>query len=375
MKAAARIAVFCALLLGLPLLGVWRAGLPVKEYLRFPPLTEQVSQPAFSWIVFFALSAFVAAWTLPLVIRALRCRGAAAERGLDGPRRRFPWWGWASLAAGLIVWALAWTRFDWFAGLQRHTFVPLWLAYIVTVSAVTFKRTGGCLMLNRPAFFLWLFPVSAGFWWFFEYLNRFVRNWSYPGVELTGMEYSIQATFHFATVLPAVLATQELIGDSRLLRTAFSNHRPVNVRHPRAAGAALLVAAAISLAAVGVAPDMLFPMVWIAPGMVIIALQSLWGERHVFSPLAGGDWSGLVSSALAALMCGFFWEMWNWLSLLKWEYHVPYVHRFQLFEMPLIGYAGYLPFGVQCIIMGDLLLRTMQREPQPAATSLSSPVR
>jgi hypothetical protein len=42
------------------------------------------------------------------------------------------------------------------------------------------------------------------------------------------------------------------------------------------------------------------------------------------------------------------WEMWNFFSAAKWVYHVPFVNGFYLFEMPLLGFAGYVPFGVLC---------------------------
>ena len=32
----------------------------------------------------------------------------------------------------------------------------------------------------------------------------------------------------------------------------------------------------------------------------------------------------------------------------KWIYAVPYVHHFQVWEMPLLGFGGYLPFGMEC---------------------------
>ena len=31
-----------------------------------------------------------------------------------------------------------------------------------------------------------------------------------------------------------------------------------------------------------------------------------------------------------------------------WVYSIPYVNVHHLFEMPLLGYLGYLPFGVYC---------------------------
>jgi len=47
--------------------------------------------------------------------------------------------------------------------------------------------------------------------------------------------------------------------------------------------------------------------------------------------------------------------MWNFYSLARWTYSVPLVHRFQIFEMPLLGYAGYLPFGLECVLAGSLM--------------------
>jgi len=40
----------------------------------------------------------------------------------------------------------------------------------------------------------------------------------------------------------------------------------------------------------------------------------------------------------------------------KWVYDIPYVDALRLFEMPILGYAGYLPFGVLCAQVGGRLL-------------------
>jgi hypothetical protein len=80
--------------------------------------------------------------------------------------------------------------------------------------------------------------------------------------------------------------------------------------------------------------------------------------------MADGDWHAAVASGLAALQCGFFWEMWNVYSLAKWRYSIPFVGRFQLFEMPILGYAGYLPFGLECTVIGDLLMQAVGSRPK-----------
>jgi len=105
---------------------------------------------------------------------------------------------------------------------------------------------------------------------------------------------------------------------------------------------------ATGLAGLGLWPDLLFPLLWVSPLLLLTALQALRGRPTIFDPIAAGRWRRLYLLAAAALICGFFWEMWNYGSLAKWVYAVPFVHRFLLFEMPLLGYAGYLPFGLEC---------------------------
>jgi hypothetical protein len=49
----------------------------------------------------------------------------------------------------------------------------------------------------------------------------------------------------------------------------------------------------------------------------------------------------------AGLTCGFFWEMWNYWSMPKWTYDISYAGWLKVFEMPFLGYGGYLPFALE----------------------------
>jgi hypothetical protein len=109
------------------------------------------------------------------------------------------------------------------------------------------------------------------------------------------------------------------------------------------------------LAAIGIWPDYLFPLLWLSPLFVITSLQRLRGHRTIFAPLAEGNWRHVALLALSALICGFFWELWNVRSFAKWIYTVPFVGRFRVFEMPILGYTGYLPFGLECAVVADWL--------------------
>jgi len=355
-----KFAILAGMLLGLPLLGVILKGLPLFRYLEFPPQTRYVTHAPFSWPVFIGYLLLILAAVIPLVVRGIRGWRKVDERALT--TYSFPWWGRVAMAAGLIFWVLAWTRFSWFEPFQPHTFIPLWLSYIVVINAMTYRRRGTCMMVDRPGFFLALFPFSALFWWFFEYLNRFVQNWEYAGVHFSPWAYFWFATLSFSTVLPAVLGTREWLLASSWIQQGFKDFVRIRIPCSRAVAAAVLILSGAGLAGVGVWPNLLFPLLWISPLLIILSLQLFWQEPNMLDPLAKGDWRDFTASAFAALMCGGFWEMWNYYSLAKWEYSVPFVHRFLIFEMPVLGFAGYLPFGLECAVIGGIIGRWFHRK-------------
>ena len=346
-----------ALLIGLPLAGCFLAGHPVRQYLEFPPQTRYVTHAPFSTGAFILYVVFILLVVGLLVAAGFR-RSVVKIKSPGPLKRNFPWWGWAALSGCAVFWTLAWTRFPWFAAQQPHTFFPLWFTFIILINAVCFYRSGSCMLTARPVYFLRLFFISAFFWWFFEYLNRFVQNWTYTGSEYSPLTYFLLATLSFSTVLPAVLGMRDLLRTFPFIENRFYRLKPRPLNHPTVFAWLCLLFAGVGLAGIGVLPDLLFPLLWVSPLLVITGLQQLYGRPHIFSAGATGDWRPVVSAALAALICGFFWEMWNFYSLARWTYSVPLVHRFQIFEMPLLGYAGYLPFGLECAVMGSLFGET-----------------
>ena len=387
-----KITALTGMLVGLPVLGVYVAGYPVERYLEFPPQTRFVQHEPFSWLACAAMISAIAAVVVPLAICVLKCCFRSHREAGSPAVGRFPWWGWAAVGTGLVSWIAAWTRFSWLAGLQAHTFVPLWLSYVVTINALTYRKNGHCMMIDHPGFFVVLFPMSAAFWWYFEYLNRFVQNWYYVGSEYGAWAYFGLATVSFSTVLPAALGTRELLLSYCWIRPTSNAgktprvvippgsrdqsdlplSRPTRLTAERCNGESeietlqtdgwrrfvpwfVLGLAGIGLALIGVLPNYLFPVVWVSPALIIVSLQAVLGEHHIVSDMLEGIWHPSVSAALAALVCGWFWEMWNYHSLAKWEYSIPFVDRFHLFEMPILGYAGYLPFGLECLVVGLML--------------------
>lgn len=348
-------------LLILPLAGIKLAEVNnISYYLQFPPRTGSVEHAAFNCYVFWGLAAFLFFILLLFTLRALTCSCPEHkyERGIS-----LPWWGILGILTGILAWLLAWTRFPGLSHFQIYTFPVLWLSYILVMNSLSYTRTKKCLLLNRPFFLGTMFLSSVIFWWFFEYLNRFVQNWYYINTQLlTPWEYIVYASICFSTVLPAVLSTGEFFQTFSFFRKAYGNFIRIKPLRPKCLALLVLLISLGGLFGIGVYPNYLFPLLWISPLLIIVSLLSLLGKTHLFTPLSEGDWSRIVIMALAALFCGFFWEMWNFYSIRKWEYSIPFVHRYQIFEMPILGYTGYLPLGLECAVVGDLVSKLLPRE-------------
>ncbi len=367
-----------SMVLALPLIGAVLAGRDAREFLRFPPpLNIPTDYLRFSWFAAVAVLACVLALAWPWLRRlgALRDRSSgsagvspaselrnekqsARPQTIESSRRRFPPWGSVALIWTVAWWVLAWTRWDWFASLQRYTFFPLWVGFIVFVNAATQQRTGTCLMLRAPRRWCALFGLSAVCWWGFEWLNRFVENWHYLGAEGFGpASYAVHATLCFSTVLPAVGAIAEWIGSHpRWISWTAHGPRWSWLEH-RGAGVALVVGGVLALVCTGMFPRWSYPALWVAPLALFISVPVLAGHRGLTHEMARGDWSRAMTWMIASLACGFFWELWNWHSEAKWIYTVPGVERWHVFEMPALGYAGYLPFGLECLLVVELFAR------------------
>ena len=319
-----------------PLLGALGVeSFPWQLFLELPPRTHYMHHAELLWPVVYGVAAVALA---SMIWCGWMCAPWVGSNRAG--RGKFPWWVWLGALALGIGWATAWSRAAWMAVVHPFSFVLIWIGYILLVEALL-VRFGG-----RSSYALWgksylrLYPLSAMFWWTFELLNRFVQNWSYPALErFSASAYVGLASLAFSTVLPAVLATQRLLA----LFTSPSALAPVPLGRRQAA--ILLLVNCITLACVPIYPNQLFALVWLSPLVTAFCLAELFELRGLLSrrdPRAAARW------ALAALICGFFWELWNVHSAFKWLYHIPYVQIWHLFEMPLLGFAGYLPFGVLC---------------------------
>ena len=339
-----------------PLLGLAIAGKSIPAYLAFPPRTAFAAHAPFDWAIFAVMS------LAPIGVAVLYWVGMAKAKPAPSEftKGRFPWWGWLGIVMCAVAWYFAWHEDGVPPEWRRHLFTPLWLGYILAINALACRQSGWSMLTHRTGLLIALFAASVGFWWMFEYLNQFVTNWYYAGVKPAGdWDYFLQASLPFSTVLPAIASTWVWLRQfPRLDAIALPPLRG----HATLARYAL-PGGLVALACVGIWPEALYPALWLAPLLVLWSVQELLLGETLLTPMQHGDWRPLLQPALAALICGLLWELWNYGSLAKWHYSVPYVQRFLVFEMPLLGYAGYLPFGVECALVADLIARRLEGRP------------
>ncbi|MEX0385629.1 hypothetical protein [Spiribacter onubensis] len=343
-----------------PLVGSGLAGIDAGAFLRFPPRPLEPAPGSFTPWAFALYALLIVGVLAPFVLRITTGHAPAASRAVQAASeaRPFPAWGWAAVGMLALAWLVAWVPIPGLEEARRLSFTPLWVAYTIGVSAWIQRRGGRVLMLEQPRRFLALFPASALFWYLFEYINQFTGNWIYAGTGVAdhqALNWFLRSALPFSTVLPAVVVTRDLFATWPALSRGLDDFLPIRPSRPRVMAAWLLLAGVVGLVAVAVWPDALYALVWVGPPLIIVAVQAMSGERHLFSPVCRGDWRDAWLAVLAALFCGLCWELWNIFSLARWTYHIPHAQVLHVFEMPLLGYAGYLPFGITCIVAAQLL--------------------
>lgn len=262
--------------------------------------------------------------------------------------KRFPVHGWIGLGLAAVFWTLNWSL----PGLRTQwAFFPLWVGYCLTVDGLVFWRTGTSLFARNRKKYVGLFIASTPVWWLFELANWRLQNWHYIGAEaFSTFQFWFWATINFTTVIPAVF------GSAELMRSFLPGELkgPI-IRPTKAITLGFFVTGLVMLVLMVVWPSIFFPFIWFSLYFLLEPINIWLGHRTLVEWTKIGNWQPVISLWLGVLLTAFFWEMWNYFSYPKWVYHVPWGNWFHIFEMPLLGYGGYLPFALELFALYHLL--------------------
>lgn len=229
-------------------------------------------------------------------------------------------------------------------------FPLIWLSYILVIDSVIYNLKKRSWINNHFWGFVGVFILSAFFWYGFEALNVFVRNWNYIGSGAlgSGVSHSIFRFLSFSTVLPALLETYELILALRIFDGARLK-----------SGYKITSGFLYGMIGIGIGsffapilfPAFAFPLVWLSFFFILDPINYLNSRPSIIGHLQDKNLKVPLSLLLAGIVLGFLWEFWNYWAVIKWTYSIPYVGFFKIFEMPILGYFGYFPFAFELYAM------------------------
>ena len=275
-----------------------------------------------------------------LPVRRIPLRGKPVKRYL------LPYRGLLGLILICVAWPFSWAESG--TGLQ-YTFFPLWLGFILAVDGLVLRRTGTSLIVRSPKIMAMMFILAIPYWWMFEAINQVIQNWVYIGSNPeTNLFSLIQTSLAFSVVIPAVFEVSELVGSFNFINR-FARMPALVLNRQQVAIIGIL--GVLSLAALLTWPKYLFPITWLSLFFIFDPTNYLTGRPSITANVRHGDWRLVVAFALGALICGFFWEMWNYQATISWQYNIGFFDFARIFHMPLLGYGGYLPFGLETYAM------------------------
>ncbi len=229
-----------------------------------------------------------------------------------------------------------------------------WWSYILLLDGVVYLRSGRSMLLSRPLAFAYSLPWSCLFWLIFEVVNWRLNNWYYVGLPAATLARSVGIFISFATVLPGVFESADLLRSFGLFEGTRVNPQRWRFTEERAR---LMTGLGLCFLLLPLAfPRYAFPLIWGATTLLLEPRLARRGHVGLWSLLAAGRPARLYGMLAAGVITGFLWESWNYWATAKWIYTVPFFEDSKLFEMPFAGFLGFPPFALECYSFARFLV-------------------
>ena len=242
-------------------------------------------------------------------------------------------------------------------------FTPImWTGYILLADAVVFRRTGSSWLQSQRREFVFMALVSVLVWLLFEAYNFHLRNWQYAGLPPQPWLRNLGYFWSFATIMPGVFETWDLLG------ALLDRRRPRLAANPAGSGPDwpwfLLGLAMVTIPLATPAPvaAFLFGSVWVGFILLLDPINRRMGAPSLLANWRAGNRHPILLLLLAGLACGVLWESWNFQTYLAdgahWIYTVPQPLRIlglHFGKMPILGMLGFPPFALELLAFYTLL--------------------
>jgi len=249
--------------------------------------------------------------------------------------------------SALIIWALAYPGAV--LGVALFTdwlYFFAWWPLILFLDGILFLAKGESWLWDRPREFLRLAGWSVTVWLIFEVFNLYLHNWGYTGIEPRIWVRWPGYAICFATVLPGIFLTSQVFEAKGFFQRFSGKPRDLTAWQP-----VFLLAGTACLVLPWAFPRYASPLIWLTFIFLLDPFCDLMAGDSLTSRWLKGERQEHLCLLAAGLLCGVWWEFWNYPSATKWIYTLPVLNFGKVFEMPVLGYLGFPPFALECAVM------------------------
>ncbi len=241
--------------------------------------------------------------------------------------------------------------------MKNWFYVFAWWSFIFFLDSVNFRKTNHSPLSDDAFSFVFLAFMSVPVWLVFELFNLRLQNWTYHELPEGLWPRWLGYFLAFSTVVPALKELADFFG------FMFKNKSPslFHFKSTSSVRTFFLFLGTIFFFLPLLWPDLFFPLVWLCFIFLLEPLNTSLKLETVTSHLADKEWTRLWSWMAAGLTAGILWEFWNFFAESHWEYSLPYLNIWKIFQMPLLGYLGFVPFAVELFLLYQIILWVYNR--------------
>lgn len=226
-----------------------------------------------------------------------------------------------------------------------------WWGYILLADAAVYRKKGRSMLTGRRPMLMLQCILSVVFWCLFEGYNRLMPGWQYINLEQNLSVRFLGYALAYATIMPGLFLTCELIQSYGM----FIHRRGLRFHWGESALTASTIIGAVFALAPPFFPEAvrgyLWAFVWVGWILLLEPFNYRRGLPSLYRDWENGQLARTLQLLLAGAVCGALWEFWNMWAYTKWVYIFPLGQDWKFFEMPLIGFLGFLPFALEYFVM------------------------
>ena len=249
-------------------------------------------------------------------------------------------------------------KLAWASRFVAANMTPLaWFGYLIFLDGLLVLQRSGSPVRKRPHHFFMLFLASIPIWCVFDTFNFYsIKAWDYIGMPPNRADRLLGYFVAFGSIVPGMLMSGQMLTNFGLFEWARFKPWP---RMPKIVLWISFLAGLLMLVWPMVHHDPVTNLtLWTSLVFLLDPINYALGRPSMWRDWSLGWYGRTLACFAGGLLCGFLWEFWNYWALTKWVYHLPFLgaaEHVKYFEMPVPGLIGFIPFGIECWVMWQLM--------------------